>query len=287
MPSRLHIAGDMFVDAATVIVPVVLLLAWFLLDAVVKHVCRHAFKAAISRVEGSSYDEAMKHSLKHRLLTIRQLSEQISRGVLALLMVSIILGSLGIDIKPVIAGIGVVGLGFSLAAQNIIRDYINGFIILIENQYNVGDWIEVNSLSGTVELFTLRATRLRDIEGNTVIIPSSLIQTVINYTKDWSVAMIKVGITYESDYAKARAIMEALGKEMAGKESKVILDAPTFQGITDFDPNSVNMRILIKTLPGQQWAVAREYRERLKERFDAEGISFAYPKVVVHSCKEN
>jgi len=287
MPSRLHIAGDMFVDAATVIIPVVLLFAWLLLDTVVKHVCRHAFKAAISRVENSSYDEAMKHSLKHRLLTIRQLSEQVSRGVLALLMVSIILGSLGIDIKPVIAGIGVVGLGFSLAAQNIIRDYINGFIILIENQYNVGDWIEVNSLSGTVELFTLRATRLRDIEGNTVIIPSSLIQTVINYTKDWSVAMIKVGITYESDYAKARAIMEALGKEMAGKESKVILDAPTFQGITDFNPNSVNMRILIKTLPGQQWAVAREYRERLKERFDAEGISFAYPQVVVHSCKDS
>ncbi|MCE5201917.1 MAG: mechanosensitive ion channel family protein [Synergistaceae bacterium] len=286
MPSRLHIIGNMFIDVATLLIPIALLVAWFFLDMAIKHIFKRAFKAALKRVQNSRGDEALKHSLQHRINTIRQLSTQLSRAVLAVFMVSMTLGSIGIDIKPVIAGIGVVGLGFSLAAQNIIRDYINGFIILIENQYNVGDWIEVNSFSGTVELFTLRSTRLRDIDGNLVVIPNSTVQTIINYTKDWSVALIKIGITYESDFHKAGEIMEELGKEIADEMNSVILGPPKFQGITDFGENAVYMRIVIKTLPGQQWAVARSFREKLKDRFDAEKISFAYPQVVVHRAED-
>ncbi len=283
MQQRLNIIGNIFIDVADIFTPLVLIVVWFLLDCALKWLFRRGFKVAAARLCNTTSDDVLRRSLEYRLKTIRQLSTQLARVVLALLMGSWVLGSMGIDVRPVIAGIGVAGLGISLAAQNIIRDYINGFIILIEDQYNVGDWIEINTYSGTVCLFTLRATRLRDIEGNLVIVPNGAVQTVVNYTKEWSVAVIKVGITYEADYAKARKIIEELGKEMVEGQGNIILDAPTFQGITDFSPNAVDMRILIKTLPGQQWAVARSFREKIKERFDAENISFAYPQVVVHT----
>ena len=283
---KIQITNDIFVDVIRLLTPLALILLWLALDALLRCFLRHITRAAISRVRASDGGDIFKQSLEYRMKTIHQLTAQLLRVLLGVAMIFWILGSIGIDLRPVIAGIGVVGLGISLAAQNIIRDYINGFIILVEDQYNVGDWIAVNSLQGTVELFTLRATRLRDIEGSLVIIPNNLVQTVVNYTKDWSVALVKVSVTYESDYRKAREIVIALGEEMAKSREGVILGAPNFNGITDFGASSVDMRILIKTQPGMQWSVSREYRERLKERFDAEGIEFAYPQMVVHPSKD-
>ena len=286
MQQRLHVIGNLFIDAANIFTPIALIILWFLLDCALRWLFRRGFRAAVVRLRSSISNDVLKQSVEYRLKTIRQLSTQLARVVLALLMGSWVLGSMGIDVRPVIAGIGVAGLGVSLAAQNIIRDYINGFIILIEDQYNVGDWIEINNCSGTVELFTLRATRLRDIEGNLVIVPNGAVQTVINYTKEWSVALVNVSIAYEADYIKARKIIEDLGREMAEVEGDIIIEQPAFQGITDFSLNSVNMRILIKTLPGRQWAVARKFREKLKERFDMEDISFACQQVTVHAARD-
>ena len=284
---KLHIIGDMFVDAARLLTPVILLAVWFLLDWLLRVFLKHLLHAATDRIRASEADEVKKQSVEQRMRTIHQLTRQLLRVLLAIVMLFWVLGSVGIDLRPVIAGIGVVGLGISLAAQNIIRDYINGFLILVEDQYNVGDWIGVNSNQGTVELFTLRSTRLRDIEGNLIIIPNSTVQTVVNYTKGWSVALVKASITYEADYAKARAIMLDLAKQMSAAETGTILGEPVFHGITDFSDSSVDMRVLIKTQPGKQWDVSRRYRERLKELFDAEGIAFAYPQIVVHEAQEN
>lgn len=283
---KLHIIGDMFIDAARLLVPIVLIAVWFLLDWLLRVSLRHMMRVTAARIRSSDVDEVKKQSLEQRMRTIQQLTRQLLRVLLAVVMLFWVLGSIGIDLRPVIAGIGVVGLGISLAAQNIIRDYINGFLILVEDQYNVGDWIEINSSQGTVELFTLRATRLRDIEGNLIIIPNSTVQTVVNYTKGWSMAVVRVSITYEADYAKARSIMQGLAKEMADAETGTILEAPVFHGITNFGDNSVDMRVLIKTQPGRQWDVSRRYRERLKELFDAQGIGFAYPQIVVHRADD-
>ena len=246
---KLHIIGDMFIDAARLLVPIVLIAVWFLLDWLLRVSLRHMMRVTAARIRSSDVDEVKKQSLEQRMRTIQQLTRQLLRVLLAVVMLFWVLGSIGIDLRPVIAGIGVVGLGISLAAQNIIRDYINGFLILVEDQYNVGDWIEINSSQGTVELFTLRATRLRDIEGNLIIIPNSTVQTVVNYTKGWSMAVVRVSITYEADYAKARSIMQGLAKEMADAETGTILEAPVFHGITNFGDNSVDMRVLIKTQP--------------------------------------
>lgn len=285
MHRQIHLLNNIAVDVVTILAPVMLLLLWFVCDSLLRRFLHHVANAAIAQVRSGEGDDIRKQSIGYRMKTIYQLAEQFLRVLLGSAMVFWILGSIGIDMRPVLAGIGVVGLGISLAAQNIIRAYINGFIILVEDQYNVGDWIQVGSYQGTVEHFTLRATRIRDIEGSLIIMPNDTVQTVVNYTKGWSVALVKVAITYESDYKKAREIVIRLGTDMAAQKNGIILEAPSFNGITDFADNSVDMRILIKTQPGMQWSVSREYRERLKEIFDEEGIEFAYPQMVVHSAK--
>ena len=265
------------------IVQVIFLFAlWYIASRASNKALRHVFDAAIQKIPEGSSGTIARDAIIQRLKTIRQLITQLSRVVIGLLMGFWILGSVGIDVRPIIAGIGVVGIAVSLAAQNVIRDFINGILILIEDQYNVGDWVEIGKLSGSVEKFTLRVTRLRDFDGNMVVIPNSTIQTVVNYTKIWSVAVVKVGITYESDYRKALRIMQDLADEMAEKEGTFIIETPVVQGITEFAENSVNMRAMLKTSPGMQWSVGREYRMRLKERFDRDNIEFAYPQVVVH-----
>ena len=265
------------------IVRVIFLFAlWYIASRASNKALRHVFDAAIQKIPEGSSGTIARDAIIQRLKTIRQLITQLSRVVIGLLMGFWILGSVGIDVRPIIAGIGVVGIAVSLAAQNVIGDFINGILILIEDQYNVGDWVEIGKLSGSVEKFTLRVTRLRDFDGNMVVIPNSTIQTVVNYTKIWSVAVVKVGITYESDYRKALRIMQDLADEMAEKEGTFIIETPVVQGITEFAENSVNMRAMLKTSPGMQWSVGREYRMRLKERFDRDNIEFAYPQVVVH-----
>lgn len=275
------IKGMLMVDIRDIIKILLLCLSWYLADKVGQRIIKRLFRVAELKIQNSDKDTC-GGAVVQRINTIRQLVTQLARIVIAISMMFWLMDSFGVDVRPIIAGIGVVGLGISLAAQNVIRDFINGMLILIEDQYNVGDWIELNGLSGSVERFTLRATKLRDFNGNLVVIPNSLIQTVVNCTKQWSVAVVKVGITYESDCKKALLTMAALGDEMSREKDSAILEAPSVQGITEFSANSVDMRIIIKTTPGSQWEVARKYRIRLKDLFERDGISFAYPQVVLH-----
>lgn len=270
-----------FVHVMDIVAVAILLLLWYVFDKAVKRVIQKTFSIANDRLPRES--EREDAVVSQRLITLRHLLTQLARGIIAFIMVYCLLERVGVDAKPVIAGIGIAGLAVSLAAQNVIRDFINGALILIENQYNVGDWVEINSYSGKVERFTLRTTRLRDINGSLVVLPNSQIQTVVNQTKDWSVALIKVSVTYESDCTKAVSLMQSLADSMYEEDKTNILERPLVQGITEFSDNSVNLRTLIKTIPGQQWRVEREYRSRLKNIFDSESVSFAYPQVVVHA----
>ena len=270
-----------FVHVMDIAAVIILLILWCVFDKAVKHVIRKTFSIAIDRL--SCEDDREGGAVLQRLVTLRNLVTQLIRGIVAFIMIYCLLERVGVDVKPIIAGIGIAGLAISLAAQNVIRDFINGALILIEDQYNVGDWVEINTYSGTVERFTLRTTRLRDIKGGLVVLPNSQIQTVVNNTKNWSVALIKISVPYESDYKKAVSIMQELGDRMYGENDSSILERPLVQGITEFSANSLDLRALIKTVPGQQWKVEREYRTRIKDLFDSESITFAYPQMVVHN----
>ena len=152
-------------------------------------------------------------------------------------------------------------------------------LIVVEDQYNVNDWVRIGSYEGTVELFTLRLTRLRSLEGNLIMIPNSTIQDVINYTKDWSYSAIYVTIPYEADYPKAKEIMLALAEETVNSGDPQIYGPYSFSGITDYVSDGVKFRCLIKTAPGYQWKVGYKFREELRARYNAAGIKFAYPAV--------
>jgi small-conductance mechanosensitive channel len=197
-----------------------------------------------------------------------------------------ILRELGLDITPLIAGAGVAGVALGLGAQTVIRDVISGALIILEDQFAVGDSIRVGDIAGGVEQMTLRATFLRDLEGTLHVIPNGEIRIVSNLTKGWSRAMVDVGVAYEEDIGR---VVDALGKIGHGlyrdeQFAPLLLEEPTVTGVEALGDWTVTVRIMVKTKPGKQWDVARELRRRIKESFEREGIEMPYPRqeVLMH-----
>ena len=283
----LEYRGEMFLELllknmATILFILFILLIWYLIDKAIPYLMMHIFQAAGERARNTVYkdDEIRRAWLMYRMSTLRQLTTQMLRVLLATVMCFVILNAIGINIKPILAGIGIAGLGISLAAQNLIRDFINGVLIIVEDQYNVNDWIQIGNYQGTVEHFTLRLTRLRSLEGTLIIIPNSTIQDVINYTKDWSYTAIYVTIPYEGDYAAAKKILMELADETVKQGDPKIFPNPVFNGITEYAQNGIKFRCFIKTAPGYQWRVGYKFREELHKRYTEAGIKFAYPAVI-------
>ncbi|MDO5115886.1 MAG: mechanosensitive ion channel family protein [Synergistaceae bacterium] len=271
-------------NMATILFIVFILFLWFLIDRMIPRVITHIFRVASTRARHTldGDNEIRREWFTYRMSTLRQLITQLLRAVLATVMGFTILSAVGINVRPILAGIGIAGLGISLAAQNLIRDFINGILIIVEDQYNVNDWVQIGSYQGTVEHFTLRLTRLRSLEGNLIIIPNSTIQDVVNYTKDWAYAAIYVTIPYEADYLAAKKIIIELADETVKSGDPLIFPDPVFNGIVDYTLNGVKFRCFIKTAPGYQWKVGYKFREELRARYDKAGITFAYPAVNNH-----
>ena len=280
---------EMFIELllknmAAILFVAFILFVWYLIDKAIPHIIGHIFKVAAERAKQTLHkDDAIKRAwFLYRISTLRQLSVQLIRVILAMVMCFVTLDAVGINVKPILAGIGIAGLGISLAAQNLIRDFINGILIIAEDQYNVNDWVQIGDYQGTVEHFTLRLTRLRSVDGNLIIIPNSGIQEVINFTKDWSYALINVTIPYESDYGEAKRIMTELAAETVSSGDTQIFPNPVVSGILDYAANGIKFRCVIKTAPGYQWSVGYKFREELRRRYGAAGIPFAYPAVSNH-----
>jgi small-conductance mechanosensitive channel len=191
-----------------------------------------------------------------------------------------ILRELGLDITPLIAGASVAGVALGLGAQTLIRDVIGGFFILLEDQFAVGDSIQVGNIGGAVEKMTLRATFLRDLEGTLHVIPNGEIRIVSNLTKNWSRAMVDLGVAYEEDIGRVMAALGKIGHDLYQDEefAPLLLEEPTVTGVEALGDWAVTVRIMAKTKPGKQWQVARELRRRIKESFEREGIEMPYPR---------
>jgi small-conductance mechanosensitive channel len=191
-----------------------------------------------------------------------------------------ILRELGLDITPLIAGASVAGVALGLGAQTLIRDVIGGFFILLEDQFAVGDSIQVGNIGGAVEKMTLRATFLRDLEGTLHVIPNGEIRIVSNLTKNWSRAMVDLGVAYEEDIGRVMAALGRIGHDLYQDEefAPLLLEEPTVTGVEALGDWAVTVRIMAKTKPGKQWAVARALRRRIKESFEREGIEMPYPR---------
>lgn len=259
-----------------VIEPFALFAVWYFLDTSVKKLIRRFDKATQDGIKHRIIGAVEQRAALQRATTIYLLASQIIRGFIAVGMIACILGSVGIDMGPVIAGVGIVGLALSLAAQNIIRDYLNGFMILVEDQFNVGDVVTVAERTGTVEFFSFRSTKLRSLNGNLITIPNSAILTVENYSKDWSAAVVDIAVSYDSDYKKALEIAAKTAHKMTQDQSNGITEQPVTQGIVTLTDNAIMLRTIIKTIPGQQWAIGRVFRQALKDAYDEQGITLAH-----------
>ncbi len=190
------------------------------------------------------------------------------------------LGALGVPVAPVLAGAGILGFAISFASQNLIKDLINGTLILLEDQYAVGDFIQVAGISGKVENMNLRITQLRTIDGTLATIPHASVDLVQNRSKDWSRVNFTVEVGYDTDVVQAMQLIRQVAEQMAqDPEWKAqILDPIDTLGVTKIANTGVQCLIRIKTEPGQQWAVEREFCRRLKLAFDQHGISIGIPQ---------
>jgi moderate conductance mechanosensitive channel len=188
---------------------------------------------------------------------------------------------LGIQVNPALLTLaGIIGVGISLASQNVIKDIINGFLILLEDQYGVGDVVTIGQVSGFVENMNLRITQLRSTEGHLITIPNSAISVVENLSKEWSRVDLRINVAYESNLDEALAVTEQVAQVMSRDPAwrDLILEAPQVLGVDNLDYAGATIRLWIKTQPLKQWEVAREYRRRLKLAFDQAGIAIGIPQ---------
>lgn len=189
-----------------------------------------------------------------------------------------------INLAPLLAGAGILGLAFSFGAQSLVKDVIAGFFILMENQFAIGDVIEVAGLAGGVEKMTLRVVVLRDLHGVVHVVPNGQITTVSNRTRGWSRAVLDIGVAYETKVDHAIAVLtdeaRCFGEDAAWQRR---LDGvPEMLGVQSLADSAVNIRVMIRTQPGLQWEVGREFLRRAKNRLDQEGIEIPFPQRTVH-----
>jgi small-conductance mechanosensitive channel len=224
--------------------------------------------------------EHLRQARRQQLLTLTQ----VLRWGLDILIVGVgvltLLGTFGINVTPLLTSVGVAGLAVSLGAQTLIKDLIGGVLILVENQYVVGDVIQVGDASGRVEQLTLRATYVRNVDGKLFIVPNGDVRIVSNATKDWSRAVVKVGVAYEEDMDRVFAAMEGVARAFAQDPDfePQLLEPPKVMGPMSLDDWAFSMWVTVKTLPGQQWAVARELRKRVLAACERESITLPYPR---------
>lgn len=232
---------------------------------------------ALSKVKITRGDRTEAES-KLRLKTLSKVVARTGALVIIAVVALMILQSFGIDITPVLAGAGVAGIAVGFGAQSLIKDILNGFFILLEDQFVEGDFVSIKGKEGTVEDFSLRRTILRDFKGDTHVIPNSQIKTVTNYTHGWSRVVTIIPVTYEENTEKIFALLEKIGKEFIQDEKykNKLMGPIEVLGVDDFTDVSLNISVAIKTAPSKQWEVRRELLKRIKLAFDKEGIEISH-----------
>lgn len=189
----------------------------------------------------------------------------------------------GVDISPLLAGAGILGLAVGFGAQDLVKDVISGVFMLVEDQYGVGDVIDAGEAVGVVEGIGLRTTRLRDVTGTLWHVPNGEIRRVGNMSQEWSRALLDVGVAYGSDLDQAAEVIKSVADSMYAEEtySDLFLSEPEIWGIESLSADSVEIRLVIKTRPGEQWAIARELRRRIKLALDQAQIEIPFPQRTV------
>jgi moderate conductance mechanosensitive channel len=230
-------------------------------------------------VQAKEAMETVPGSTRKRVTTLSGILRTIGRFAIWSLVLVISLDQVGVNVAPLIAGAGIAGLAFGFGAQNLVKDLIGGFFMILEDQVRVGDVAIINEVGGLVEAITFRTIVLRDLAGVVHVFPNGSVNTLSNMTKGWSAYVIDVGVAYKEDTDRVVEVMRQVGEELRqDKEygSKILEPIEIF-GVDNFGESEVTIKARLKTLPIQQWNVGREYRRRLKKAFDARGIEIPFP----------
>lgn len=194
----------------------------------------------------------------------------------------------GLQIAPLLASAGIVGVAIGFGGQYLVRDVITGFFLIFENQYRIGDVVNMEGLGGVVEDISLRVTTLRDMNGTVHYIPHGEIKKVSNLSKQFAKVNLNVGVSYRTDLNKLIEVINRVGSELASDPNwkDLIDEAPAFLRVDSFDDSAISVKIVGVTKPLQQWSVTGELRKRIKEAFDAEGIERPFPQRVIHTVSK-
>jgi len=202
-------------------------------------------------------------------------------GIVAVFMV---LSEVGVDIAPLLAGAGVIGIALGFGTQSLIRDLLSGFFILLEDQYRKGDWVSIAGVDGLVEEANLRRTVLRDFNGTVHTIPNGEVKVASNYTKDWARVNLNIPVAYGEDLEQVMEIINRVGQELTEDEhfGPLITSSPKALRVENFADSAIEIKVLGETKPMQQWAVTGELRMRIKKAFDNEGIEIPWPHIKLY-----
>jgi len=238
---------------------------------------------APSEHSAAAYDLATQTRRVQRAKTMGDLLKSVITGVLVAVFGTMVLSQLGVDIAPIIASAGIIGIALGFGAQSLVKDFLSGVFMIFEDQYGVGDVVDLGEAVGTVEAVSLRVTRLRDLEGTVWYVPNGEILRVGNKSQNWSRTVIDVGVGYDEDLARVQRVLRDVARDLWEDEEfrEVIIEEPEVTGVEALTPDAITVRVMVKTAPLEQWAIGRELRQRIKARFDHEGIEIPFPQRVV------
>lgn len=196
------------------------------------------------------------------------------------------LDHMGMDVATLLAGAGIIGLAVGFGAQNLVKDVITGFFLMLDDVLRKGDFVEVGDAVGTVEYVGLRVTRLRAFDGTLWYLSNGDIAQVANKSRDWMLAVVGVGLAYEEDVARGLRVLQEVADKWAAEHSDIVLEPPLAQGVVGLNASDVGVRIIVKLRSGEQWAAERELRHRVKMAFDEQGVEIPFPRQVTYHRQE-
>ena len=234
------------------------------------------FAAALIKTAFSLFETKVANTqneyLQRRSQTLSVIMQGIAQAVIFFVGLMVALQQAGLNITPILASAGILGLAIGFGAQSLIKDLFAGCMILFEEQYSVGETIKIGEVTGTVESLTLRATRVRGGDGALTMFPNGSITTVANLSRDWLRVVMDFEVDYSANTDQVIALMTSTARQMKEENSADILDEPTMQGLEKVVNGNLTLRLVFKTLPAKQAEIARELRRRIKNAFDQAGI---------------
>ncbi|MFL6174211.1 MAG: mechanosensitive ion channel family protein [Marmoricola sp.] len=228
--------------------------------------------------------ETAIHRRAQRAATMGGLLKSIVTGVIFAIVLTMALAEIGVNIAPLIAGAGIIGVALGFGAQSLVKDFLSGVFLIFEDQYGVGDSVTFGDVSGTIEAVSLRVTRLRDVDGTVWYVRNGEILKVGNQSQNWARTVLDISVGYKEDITRVRRILKDVAHGLWEDEHyrDKIIEEPEVWGVQSLGPDSVVVRVTLKTMPQQQWVVAREMRERVKTRFDEEGVMTPLPQRILY-----